>query len=80
MSVASSSGRPSAGAEIITPESACTALRVEATRVAVCSCVNSSAEERESFMLLLLEEVVVSRGCGHVEVGCVAGRSAVERR
>ncbi len=50
MSVASSSGLPSAWAEIITPESACTALRVEATRVAVCSCVKEMAEERESFM------------------------------
>ncbi len=50
MSVASSSQEPSC-AEIITPDRACTALRVEATRVAVCSCVNSSAEEREIFML-----------------------------
>ena len=50
MSVARSSGlRPSA-AEIITPESACTALRVEATRVTVCSWFNSSEVERESFI------------------------------
>ena len=35
MSVARSSGAASATAEIITPDSACTALRVEATRVAV---------------------------------------------
>ncbi len=52
MSVASSSGVPSAGAEIITPESACTALRVDATREAVCSWVNSSEEDREIFIRL----------------------------
>ncbi len=51
MSVASSSGDPSAGAEIMTPDRAWTALRVDATREAVCSWVNSSVEEREIFML-----------------------------
>ena len=50
MSVASSSGVESGSAEIITPESACTALRVDATRVTVCSCASSSAAERESFI------------------------------
>jgi hypothetical protein len=35
MSVASSSGVESFDAEIITPDRACTALRVEATRVTV---------------------------------------------
>jgi hypothetical protein len=50
MSVASSSGPESPGAEIITPESACTALRVEATRLAVCSCASSSEVNRESFI------------------------------
>ena len=43
MSVARSSGGESSVAEIITPESACTALRVEATRVTVCSWLNSSS-------------------------------------
>ncbi len=38
MSVASSSGVAPSRAEIITPDSAWTALRVDATRVAVCSC------------------------------------------
>ena len=33
-----------------TPESACTALRVEAARVTVCSSVNSSLREVETFM------------------------------
>jgi hypothetical protein len=37
MSVANSSGEESGWAEIMTPDNACTALRVEATRVAVCS-------------------------------------------
>ena len=49
ISVASSSGEESAGAEIITPESACTALRVDATRETVCSVASSSGVERESF-------------------------------
>jgi hypothetical protein len=49
MSVANSSEPPS-WAEIITPERAWTALRVEATRVAVCNCVSSSADDREIFM------------------------------
>ena len=53
MSVASSSGVESASAEIITPESACTALRVEATRAQVCSWVSSSVAERESFIDIL---------------------------
>jgi hypothetical protein len=50
MSVANSSGFEPSAAEIITPESACTALRAEATRVVVWSWVNSSAAERESFI------------------------------
>jgi hypothetical protein len=33
-----------------TPESACTALRVEAARVTVCSSVNSAVREVETFM------------------------------
>ena len=57
-------------AEIITPESACTALRVEATRVTVCSWFDSSAAERDSFMTIhLLERIGSSRGC---EVVCSA--------
>jgi hypothetical protein len=50
--VASSSGLLSAGAEIITPDSACTALRVDATRDAVCSLFNSSEEDSEIFIAL----------------------------
>jgi hypothetical protein len=49
MSVARSSTTESVE-EIITPERAWTALRVEATRVAVCNWLSSSDEERESFM------------------------------
>jgi hypothetical protein len=56
MSVASSCGVAPSAAEIITPESACTALRVEATRDAVCSCVRRSVEESESFMSAMSEE------------------------
>ena len=37
-------------AAIITPDSAWTALRVDATRVTVCSCANSSVVGRESFI------------------------------
>ena len=44
-------GGESSWAEIITPDSACTALRVEATRVTVCSWASSSAAERDSFMI-----------------------------
>ena len=50
MSVASSSGVESAGAEIMIPERAWTALLVEATRAAVWSCVKRCDEERESFI------------------------------
>jgi hypothetical protein len=49
MSVARSSGVESEVAEIITPDSACTALRVEATRVTVWSCVKSSDADRDNF-------------------------------
>ena len=69
MSVASSSGGDPSWAEIITPESACTALRVEATRVTVCSWVNSSAAERDSFMDTPSEKIGSSRGCGVVCLG-----------
>jgi hypothetical protein len=34
----------------MTPESACTALRVEATRLAVWSCASSSDVRRDSFI------------------------------
>jgi len=50
MSVARSSGPPSEGAEIITPDRAWTALRVEATREAVCSCESRSAVVKDSFI------------------------------
>ena len=49
MSVARSSTRPPAAA-ICTPDSAWTALRVEATRVTVCSWASSSRAEVESFI------------------------------
>ena len=52
MSVARSSALASS-TEIITPESAWTALRVEATRVTVCNWFNSSEDERESFMTVV---------------------------
>ena len=52
MSVARSSG-PESTAEIITPESACTALRVDATLVAVWSWFNNSDEDIEIFMTSL---------------------------
>jgi hypothetical protein len=50
MSVANSAVAESAEAEIITPDSACTALRADATRVTVCSWFSSSAAERDNFM------------------------------
>jgi hypothetical protein len=34
----------------MTPERACTALLVDATREAVCSCASRSADKRESFI------------------------------
>jgi hypothetical protein len=39
-----------AAAWICTPESACTALRVDAARVTVCSWANSASRRVESFM------------------------------
>jgi hypothetical protein len=48
MSVAKSSVA-SVVAEIFTPERACTAVRVEATRVTVCNWSKRSAVEREIF-------------------------------
>jgi hypothetical protein len=49
MSVARSS-MPSAWAWIWTPDNACTALRVDAARVTVCSWANSASRRVESFM------------------------------
>ena len=41
------------GPEIFTPESACTAVRVGATRVTVCSCASSSEVAREIFIVAM---------------------------
>ena len=80
MSVASSSGVEPAAAEIITPESACTALRVEATRVVVCSCVEQVACGKRKLHRQCCEvEVSISRGCGHVDCAWIAGIRAVGR-
>ena len=51
MSVARSSELPAAACSW-TPESAWTALRVEATRVAVCSCAKSSWDVVSSFTIV----------------------------
>ena len=51
MSVARSS-IPESEARICTPESACTALRVEAARVTVCSCANNASRWVESLISL----------------------------
>ncbi len=50
MSVARSS-TPLSPASSWTPERACTALRVDATRETVCSCVSSSWHEADNFTM-----------------------------
>ena len=80
MSVASSSGVALGLAEIMTPESACTALRVEATRAVVCSCAEQlSGGEGKLHRLISVRDIVVSRGCGDVESACGSGDLAGER-
>ena len=50
-----------------TPESACTALRVEATRVTVCSCASSSATRSTASRWTPLIGDRSHRGCGDVD-------------
>ena len=73
MSVASSSGGLSGWAETITPDSACTALRVEATRTAPCSWFRKSEQGRVSFICVYERYREVHRGCGYVESQYYAG-------
>ena len=71
MSVARSSTAP-AEARICTPESACTALRVEAARVTVCSCANNVSRCVESFISLPASQSIPTNTHrrGHRRKGC----------